>query len=53
MAGDAFEETLAGFRRWAGTTDRKLNGDPEEDASELDTVFGLMPDYLGIDARPG
>jgi hypothetical protein len=53
MAGNAFEETLAGFRRWAGTTDRKLNGDPEEDASELDTVFGLMPDYLGIDAPSG
>src|ERR1035438_9944129 len=53
MAGNAFEETLAGFRRWAGTTDRKLNGDPEEDASELDTVFGLMPDYLGIDTPSG
>ena len=53
MAGDAFEETLAGFRRWAGTTDRKLNGDPEEDASELETVFSLMPDYLGIDAPSG
>ena len=50
MAGDAFEETLAGFRRWAGTTERKLSGDPEEDAAELYTVFGLMPDYLGIDA---
>ena len=49
MAGDAFEETLAGFRRWAGTTERKLSGDPEEDAAELYTVFGLMPDYLGID----
>ena len=50
MAGDAFEETLAGFRRWAGTTERKLSGDPEEDAAELYTVFSLMPDYLGIDA---
>jgi hypothetical protein len=50
MAGDAFEETLAGFRRWAGTTERKLSGDPEEDAAELCTLFGLMPDYLGIDA---
>jgi hypothetical protein len=50
MAGDAFEETLAGFRRWAGTTERKLIGDPEEDAAELYTVFGLMPDYLEIDA---
>ena len=49
MAGDAFDETLAGFRRWAGTTGRKLSGDPEEDAAELYTVFGLMPDYLGID----
>ena len=53
MAGDAFEETLAGFRRWAGATDRELSGDPEEDASELSTVFGLMPDYLGIDAPSG
>ena len=50
MAGDAFDETLAGFRRWAGTTERKLSGDPEEDAAELYTVFSLMPDYLGIDA---
>src|SRR5712691_10539025 len=50
MTGDAFEETMAGFRRWAGTTERKLSGDPEEDAAELYTVFSLMPDYLGIDA---
>ncbi len=50
MAGDAFEEALAGFRRWADTTERKLSGDPEEDAVELHTVFSLMPDYLGIDA---
>jgi hypothetical protein len=50
MAGDAFEETLAGFRRWSGTTDRKLSGDPEDDAAELYTVFSLMPDYLGISA---
>jgi len=49
MAGNAFEETLAGFRRWAGTTERKLSGDPEEDAAELYTVFSLMPDYLEID----
>ncbi len=50
MAVDAFEETLAGFRRWAGTTEHKLSGDPEEDAAELYTVFSLMPDYLGISA---
>jgi hypothetical protein len=50
MAGDAFEETMAGFRRWAGMTERKLSGDPEQDAAELYTVFDLMPDYLGIDA---
>jgi hypothetical protein len=50
MASDAFEETLAGFRRWAGTTERKLSGDPEEDAADLYTVFSLMSDYLGIDA---
>ena len=53
MAGDAFEETLAGFSRWAGTTERKLSGDPAEDAAELHSVFGLMPDYLGIDAPSG
>jgi hypothetical protein len=50
MAVDAFEETLAGFRRWAGTTEHKLSGDPEDDAAELYTVFSLMPDYLGISA---
>lgn len=49
MSADAFEETLAGFRRWAGATERKLSGNPEEVAAELSTVFGLMPDYLGID----
>jgi hypothetical protein len=50
MAGDAFEKALTGFRRWAGTTERKLCGDPEDDVAELDAVFGLLPDYLGIDA---
>ena len=50
MAGDAFEEALAGFRRWAGTTERKLSGGLEDDVVELDALFGLMPDYLGIDA---
>src|ERR1700704_6412005 len=49
MAGNAFDETLTGFRRWADTTERKLSGDPEADAAELSTVFGLMPDYLGIE----
>lgn len=50
MAGDAFEDALAGFRRWAGTTERRLSGDPEQDAAELGTLFSLMPDYLEIDA---
>src|SRR6266700_3181544 len=36
MAGDAFEEALAGSQRWAGTTERKLSGDLENDAAELD-----------------
>jgi hypothetical protein len=50
MAGDAFKETLAGFRDWAGTTERELSGSPEEVAAELYTAFDLMPDYLGIDS---
>jgi hypothetical protein len=50
MAGNAFDETLADFRRWADTTERKLSGDPEADARELSTLFDLMPDYLGIEA---
>lgn len=50
MAGDAFEETLADFRRWAGTTERKLSGAPEADAAELGLLFGLMPDYLEIES---
>jgi hypothetical protein len=49
VSDGAFEETLAGFRRWASTAERKLSGDPEEDAAELYTLFSLMPDYLGID----
>jgi hypothetical protein len=50
MTGEAFEEALAGFRRWAGRTDRELCGDLEEDVAELSTVFGLMPDYLGTNS---
>jgi hypothetical protein len=46
MAGNAFDKTLADFRRWADTTERKLSGDPKADAAELGTLFGLMPDYL-------
>jgi hypothetical protein len=53
MAGNAFDETLAGFRRWAGTTERKLSGGPEADAAELQTVFDLMPDHLGVEAPSG
>lgn len=53
MAGNAFDETLAGFRRWADATERKLSGDPEDDAAELRTVFDLMPDYLGIEVPSG
>lgn len=50
MAGNAFEDTLAGFRRWAGTTERQLSGAPEADAAELGLLFGLMPDHLRIEA---
>lgn len=50
MADNAFDETLTGFRRWAGTTERHLAGDPADDIAELITVFDLMPDYLGIAA---
>jgi hypothetical protein len=50
MADNAFDETLTGFRGWAETTERELAGDPADDIAELITVFGLMPDYLGIAA---
>ncbi|MGH3171686.1 MAG: hypothetical protein ACRDN0_38225 [Trebonia sp.] len=50
MADGDFGKTLAGFRDWAGTTERELSGDPEEVAGELAAVFDLMPDYLGIDS---
>jgi hypothetical protein len=53
MAGNAFDETLSGFRRWADTTERKLSGDPEADATELSMVFDLMPDYLELAAPSG
>lgn len=46
----AVNPATAGFRRWAGATDRESERRPEEDASELSTAFGLMPDYPGIDA---
>jgi hypothetical protein len=48
MAGDAFEETLAGFRRWAGTTDRKLNGDPN-----LKSAAIADDSPMGFKAAPG
>ncbi|HEX7161944.1 MAG TPA: hypothetical protein VF223_11995 [Trebonia sp.] len=49
MAGNAFDETLAGFRHWAGAAERKLSGAPEADAAELSMLFGLMPDYLELE----
>ena len=51
MAKDPFTEALAGFRRWAKTTGRKLSGDPAADADELEPLLDLMRDYLEID-RP-
>ncbi len=51
MAKDPFNEALAGFRRWAKTTGRKLSGDPAADADELKPLLDLMRDYLEID-RP-
>jgi hypothetical protein len=50
MTGNAFEDTLVDFRRWAGTTGRKLYGAPEADAAELGMLFGLMPDYLRMES---
>lgn len=49
MAGDDFEETLSGFRDWAGATGRKLSGGRDTDAAELGILFGLMPSHLGIE----
>jgi hypothetical protein len=51
MAKDAFDVALTGFRRWTGTTKRRLVGDPGTDADELRVVLDLMRDYLDID-RP-
>ena len=51
MAKDAFDAALAGFRRWAKTTERKLSDDPGAVADEMQTLLDLMRDYLGID-RP-
>ena len=53
MAGNAFDETLTGFRRWADTTERKLSGTLEADAAELSLLFDLMPDYLQIETPSG
>ncbi|MGH3279225.1 MAG: hypothetical protein ACRDNW_08820 [Trebonia sp.] len=47
MAGNAFDKTLADFRRWTDTTEQKLCGDPEAGAAELGALFDLIPDYLG------
>jgi hypothetical protein len=51
MAKDVFDETLAGFRRWTKTTERKLAGDPGVDADELGALLDLMRDYLELE-RP-
>ncbi len=50
MSKDPFDVALAGFRRWAKTTKRKLSGDPGAVAGEMQTLLDLMPDYLGIDS---
>lgn len=51
MAKDGFDRALAGFRRWAETTDRKLSDDPGVVAGEMETLFDLMRGYLDI-GRP-
>ncbi len=51
MAKDGFDATLTGFRRWTDTTKQKLSGDPSTDARELEPLFGLLRDHLGI-GRP-
>src|SRR6266496_4576447 len=51
MAKDWFDATLTGFRRWTDTTKQKLSGDPSTDARELEPLFGLLRDHLGI-GRP-
>src|SRR5207302_919691 len=51
MAMDPFLAALADFRQWADTTQRKLAGDPQADASELLTLFDLMQDDLEL-GRP-
>src|SRR5258708_36386808 len=52
MAKDPFEAALTGFRRWVATTKRDLSGDASADAGELQVLFDLMRDYLGVEG-PG
>lgn len=51
MAKDGFDTALAGFRRWAKSTGRKLSDDPGAVAGEMQSLLDLMRDYLDID-RP-
>src|ERR1700730_1556348 len=53
MAKDTFDVALTGFRRWTGTTKRRLAGDPGTDVDELRVVLDLMRDYLDIDRPAG
>jgi hypothetical protein len=46
MTKDSFDAALAGFRRWTATTKRKLSADP---VGEMETLLGLMRDYLDVD----
>jgi hypothetical protein len=46
MAKDPFDAALARFQRWTTTTKRKLSADP---VGEVETLLGLMQDYLDID----
>lgn len=50
MASQPFAAALNGFRTWASAPDRSLAGEADADARELELIFGLMSDQLGINS---
>src|SRR5690349_6042914 len=46
MTKDPFDAALDGFKQWTAATKRKLSADPETAVSEVETLLGLMQDYL-------
>lgn len=48
MASEPFADALDGFRAWASAPGRPLVGEADADAHELELIFGLLSNHLGL-----